>query len=286
MYFLSKKLYFISISGGKDSTSTIIYMLKNYPRHKLRFVFADTGWEHPITYEYIKYLESRFKIRILTVKSKRYDGMEALCIAKKMFPNRIKKFCTTELKIIPIKELYDKYKAKGYKIVSVVGVRAEESDKRKGENLWKTNFTNVPKHKEWSKLKKIKKSKAVKAYFSKENSVIIYQPIVYWTTQEVYNYHFTNKVELNPLYKMGCSRVGCYPCINANQFEIGMLDDVAIQKVKDLEVKVSAVTNNPKHATFFYSSSKPIEIEKIVSKYKYNGLGLNLGCINPYGACE
>ncbi|WP_294962367.1 hypothetical protein [Sulfurimonas sp.] len=85
---------------------------------------------------------------------------------------------------------------------------------------------------------------------------------------------------------MGCTRVGCYPCINANQFEIGSLDDEAIKKVKDLEYKVSLVTNISKNATFFYDKSKPLSITNIVSKYKYNGLGLELGCINPYGACE
>lgn len=281
-----KKLYFISMSGGKDSTATAIYMLKKYPKQQLRFIFADTGWEHPITYKYIKYLEKRLKIRILKVKSKKFKNMEDLCIAKKMFPNRLKKFCTTELKLVPILDLYNRYKAKGYRVISVVGIRKDESTKRKGEQLWKTNFTNAPKHGQWSKLKNIKKSKAVKNYYSQQNSITVYQPIVEWTVQEVYNYHFSNKVELNPLYKMGCSRVGCFPCINANQFEIGSLDDQAIKKVRDLEYQVSLVTSNSKNATFFYQNSKPLSIDKVVEKYKYNGLDLDLGCINPYGACE
>lgn len=281
-----KNLYIVSLSGGKDSTATAILMLKKYPKSKLRFVFADTGWEHPTTYEYLKYLESTLKIRILIIRSSKFKDMETLCIKKKMFPNRLRKFCTTELKIIPMQELYKRYKAKGYNIVAVVGVRQDESDKREPEQLWKTSFTNIPNFKQWLKLKNISKSKAVKNYYSKENSITIYQPIVYWTTQEVYSYHYENKVELNPLYKKGYTRVGCFPCINANIFEIGTLDQEAITKVRDLEAKVSAVTANPKNATFFHKHGKPIPIDRIYQKYQYNGLGLDIECINPYMVCE
>ncbi|WP_294962365.1 phosphoadenosine phosphosulfate reductase family protein [Sulfurimonas sp.] len=128
-----KKLYFVSMSGGKDSTATAIYMLKHYPRNKLRFIFADTGWEHPKTYEYIKYLEKRLKIRIFTVKSKKYNNMEDLCIAKKMFPNRVKKFCTTELKIIPIMELYTRYKDKVIELYQLLVLELMKVKKEKAK---------------------------------------------------------------------------------------------------------------------------------------------------------
>jgi len=279
------KIYFVSMSGGKDSTATAIYMLKNYPRNKLRFVFADTGWEHPETYKYLDYLEKRLNIRILKVKSKTFKDMETLCITKKMFPSRVRKFCTTELKIIPIQDLYNRYKAKGYKVVPVVGVRSEESKKREPEQLWKTNFTKVPQFKQWLKLKNISKSKSVKNYYNQENSITIYQPIVYWTTQQVYQYHYENKVELNPLYKMGCNRVGCYPCINANKFEIGTLNEEAIRKVRNLESKVQKVALKNKNSTFFYKRGV-IPIDELYEKYKYNSLGLDIECINPYMVCE
>jgi 3'-phosphoadenosine 5'-phosphosulfate sulfotransferase (PAPS reductase)/FAD synthetase len=57
----------VSVSGGKDSLATLLLAIeKKAPR--LQAVFADTGHEHPKTYEYIKYLsETVFPIQ--TIKS-------------------------------------------------------------------------------------------------------------------------------------------------------------------------------------------------------------------------
>ncbi len=264
-----KTLYFVSLSGGKDSTATAIFMLKKYSIKKLRFVFADTGWEHPKTYEYLEYLKKVLDIKIIVVNSEKYKDMETLCITKKMFPSRINKFCTTELKILPIQKLYKEYQTKGYKIISVVGVRKEESKARSGEGVWKFNFFNINKK-----------------HYTKRLGVYIYQPIVNWTTQEVYNYHFENKIEMNPLYKMGCTRVGCYPCINANVLEKGLLENSAIEKIRKLENKIGKMITKRENATFFYEKGKPLPIDKVVDKHKYNSLEFDLGCINQYGLCE
>jgi len=273
------------MSGGKDSTATAIYMLKRYKKSKLRFVFADTGWEHKDTYKYLEYLEKKLKIRIFRIKSEKYKNMENLCIEKKIFPNRIRKFCTIELKIVPLLNIFNRYKEKGFNVISVVGVRKEESKNREKENLWKTNFTKTPNFSQWKKLKNISKSKAVKSFYSKENSIVIYQPIVYWNTQEVYQYHYDNNVELNPLYKKGCSRVGCFPCVNANKFEIGILDNEAISRVRELEKAVGEISNS-KSPTFFYRKGESMKIDKIYEQYKFNSLELELNCINPYVVCE
>ena len=59
----------ISVSGGKDSAAMAIYFLKEAKLpNKLRYVFADTGWEHPDTYEYIETLEKCLEIKIERVK--------------------------------------------------------------------------------------------------------------------------------------------------------------------------------------------------------------------------
>jgi len=48
----------LSISGGKDSTAMWIWAVKEMGVEVIP-VFADTGNEHPLTYEYIDYLESK-----------------------------------------------------------------------------------------------------------------------------------------------------------------------------------------------------------------------------------
>jgi 3'-phosphoadenosine 5'-phosphosulfate sulfotransferase (PAPS reductase)/FAD synthetase len=43
----------VSVSGGKDSTATALLALDRHGRDRCRFVFADTGHEHPLTLEYL-----------------------------------------------------------------------------------------------------------------------------------------------------------------------------------------------------------------------------------------
>ncbi|MCZ4150195.1 hypothetical protein BZG21_38055, partial [Escherichia coli] len=48
----------VSISGGKDSAATLLLALEQNVSNLLA-VFADTGNEHEITYEYVRYLEDK-----------------------------------------------------------------------------------------------------------------------------------------------------------------------------------------------------------------------------------
>ena len=46
----------ISYSDGKDSTAMLLLAIEQQAEH-LQAVFADTGNEHPSTYEYVRYVE-------------------------------------------------------------------------------------------------------------------------------------------------------------------------------------------------------------------------------------
>ena len=65
--------YFIcSFSGGKDSVSLYLELTEEYGlKDKVLALFADTGWEHEITYKYVESLKARGwnikKIMILTM---------------------------------------------------------------------------------------------------------------------------------------------------------------------------------------------------------------------------
>ncbi|MDD1998083.1 phosphoadenosine phosphosulfate reductase family protein [Pseudomonas putida] len=45
----------VSVSGGKDSTALLLLAVERGAEN-LEAVFADTGHEHPQTYEYVRYL--------------------------------------------------------------------------------------------------------------------------------------------------------------------------------------------------------------------------------------
>jgi 3'-phosphoadenosine 5'-phosphosulfate sulfotransferase (PAPS reductase)/FAD synthetase len=71
----------ISVSGGKDSTATLLLALKNCPRESIIPIYMDTGNECQAVYDYLDYLE-----RALDIKIKRLcAGFEDEIAAKRMF---------------------------------------------------------------------------------------------------------------------------------------------------------------------------------------------------------
>ena len=296
-----KKVYLVSVSGGKDSQAAANFMLKNYPKDQLVFYFCDTGWEADETYQHIAYLEKAWGVKIHRVASEKYDGFEDLCEKRKGFPTRQGRFCTIELKLIPSINLIKSYKDAGYKVVNVVGVRADESKTKKlkkqkiingvvwwiqpardVENVWKSVFMGegLPKSK-----------KAIKQYYTKENAVTTYQPVVYWSARDVLEYNILSGTKNNPLYAKGHTRVGCMPCIMANNLEVGLLQDFHIARIKELEARVSSASNlnDGDKPTFFQNKSKDgrkQQIDEYARKRAYNTLGFELGCINQFGVCE
>ena len=51
------------MSGGKDSTAMAL-LAREREVDNIRYVFADTGHEHAMTYEYLDYLEDALGIKI------------------------------------------------------------------------------------------------------------------------------------------------------------------------------------------------------------------------------
>ena len=128
-----------------------------------------------------------------------------------MFPARIFRFCTQNLKIFPIQEWmeteYDGI------VVNAVGIRAEESKSRSklGE------YEDV----EWC---------------------ITWRPLLKWTIDDVIAIHKRHGLQPNPLYnKKGISRVGCWPCIFSRKSEIRAVAEMTperIDLIRDLESQV------------------------------------------------
>lgn len=249
--WLEGRPVFASISGGKDSTALGLWLMdQGIP---FTPIFLDTGWEHPETYSYISQVLAPLFGEFKILKNERYfkdlpgwrGGMEQLIRKKKMFPSGVVKFCTSELKVIPIQNFYAELRAElGVKPINALGIRAEESLKR-------------------SKMTEIEE----------QDEATVWRPLIRWTEAEIIELHHKHSIPPNPLYLRGASRVGCYPCIYARKHEIRHLalsDPERIEYIESLEREVNALRpEGSARATFFKSKRKDREPMGILDIVKW-----------------
>lgn len=261
----------VSVSGGKDSTATLLLAIEREIPN-LRAVFADTGNEHPDTYAYIEYLSGATGIQIQTIRADLAAQVERkkelvrgkwvnegavtpeeaeaicellvpsgnpfldLCMWKGRFPSRRAQFCTQELKQTPItQQVIQPLIDDGKEVISWQGIRWDESQVR-------------AKNTEWEE----------------KDDHFIYRPILALTAADTFAIHDRHGIEPNPLYKQGMERVGCMPCINVRKgelLEIYRRFPEQIARIAAWEKIVSAVSKR-KNSTWFHAGTDPTIAEK------------------------
>jgi 3'-phosphoadenosine 5'-phosphosulfate sulfotransferase (PAPS reductase)/FAD synthetase len=207
----------VSVSGGKDSTAMALHLRELGIAY--RAVFMDTGWEHEDTYRYLREtLEPLIGPITWICKKDKKTGEQVTMVdlirRKAMFPSRLKRFCTQQLKVFPIQGLcVETFEKTGHRPVNAVGIRAAESAPRAKMSEWE-----------------------------EQDEATIWRPILTWTLQDVIDIHAHHGVVPNPLYLRGASRVGCWPCIYARKGEIKTLarvDPARIELIRDLETEIT-----------------------------------------------
>ena len=124
--------YFVSVSGGLDSTALAIICSVNDPEYNWKYIFADTGDEFYQVYDHLDKMEKVLGIEIIRVKNEKYT-LKEYELKQKYFPSPKARFCTRMFKIQPIEEYLDNCGL--YKLA--IGLRYDE-DMRLG------NFKNAP----------------------------------------------------------------------------------------------------------------------------------------------
>jgi 3'-phosphoadenosine 5'-phosphosulfate sulfotransferase (PAPS reductase)/FAD synthetase len=254
----------ISVSGGKDSTALLLLAIERQPDN-MQAVFADTGNEHEITYEYVAYLnEHVFPIRTVVADFSRLMAGKVeyiakhweakgvaketceraiaalkptgnqfldMCLWKGMFPSRTRAFCSEELKRNPIiRQVQDPILATGDDVISWQGVRRDESIRRANLAENEHKLTHKGGGELWN-----------------------YRPILDWTAEDCFAMHKKHGIKHNPLYEMGMGRVGCMPCINCRKselLEISKRFPEAIDRIEQWEAAV-ALSCKAQEASFF-----------------------------------
>ena len=295
---IGDRVLVVSVSGGKDSTATCLYLRELGLEY--RAMFFNTGWEHASTYEYVNnYLPSVIgPIETLSrVPKMRTPEAEALarkyedrlgfaspmvrwCIHKGMFPSRVSRWCTQELKVSTAKDYLRNLEDEP---VNVVGIRAAESAARSRMPEW-----------EWFDA----------------GDCEMWRPIINWTFEDVIAIHQRHNVTPNPMYlgQNAAERVGCYPCIFSRKSEIkriAMNSPERIDLLADLEKDMHEIKAAKKaakgekirgeHTGWFWHQKESWPIHKVVqwAKTKRGGKQFELfdalpgeqGCVR-WGMCD
>ena len=263
----------VSVSGGKDSTALLLLAIERQPDN-LQAVFADTGNENQITYDYVQYLsESVFPIRTVRADFSRQivgkreyvltkwagkgvpdedirRAADALvptgnpfldmCIWKGRFPSSKAAFCSEELKRNPIiNQVQNPLLELGQDVISWQGVRRDESLNRKF----------LPEN----ECKSTHKTSGAELWN--------YQPILDWSAEDCFAMHRKHGIKHNPLYEMGMGRVGCMPCINCRKnelLEISKRFPGEVERISKWEEIVSLASKR-EQSTFFPSPTRNIK---------------------------
>ena len=92
----------VQFSGGKDSQACLIWAVKKYGKERITAVFCDTGWEHERTYKHIDDVCKILGVNLIILRNNKYKDFVDMSIKKTRFPSSTRRFCTSELKIIPM----------------------------------------------------------------------------------------------------------------------------------------------------------------------------------------
>lgn len=223
-----------------------MYLLAIELDRPFRAVMADTGWEHPATLEYVSNLPRMTGGPVVEIikadftatfarraeKARREGFIQRAEILERgptgsafvdsamfhgRFPSRRARFCTEELKIEPMQNQVLFPALRNGPVLHWLGERAEESP-----------------------------SRARKPRFIRDDAGWwTWRPLLRWTLEDVINVHKRHCIRLNPLYYMGCSRVGCWPCCMAGKADLRAAfkaDQDLRKRIEEAEALVGAAS--------------------------------------------
>lgn len=288
----------VTFSGGKDSLASLLWVREHITKN-FTTVFCDTGWEHPLTYEYIHRIADKLSLDLATLKSKKYDGMVDLARQKKRWPSTRGRFCTEELKTKTVIDyILDEVRDN---VMVVQGIRGAESPARAAMSKQCTYFKYYFEPYGFDKKGKPKKhsyrGRDVRAY-CKQFAADVQRPVFDWSAQQVINYILDAGLEPNPLYRMGYKRVGCWPCVMSSQqdiLNISRQSPERIEQIAALETEFGSSFFGPDKipARAITSGAKYPLIGDVVRYVEWQNATGSLfdddtatSCMSFYGLCE
>lgn len=234
-FLADNRPWVVAYSGGKDSTLVLqlvyemLLSLKPDQLKPVHIVSSDTRVEAPNIEDYLSnslwQLEQHAKtssldLTVHLVKPEIEDSFWSLLIGKGYPPpNRWFRWCTTKLKIKPVRKIIDEITAIHGSVILLIGTRKAESSNRSRQiDNRQYNSRGLNQHTEIA-------------------NALVLQPIIHWTNDDVWEYLFThnpapwgfNHDKMLELYRQansgecpvitdldtpscGGSRFGCWTC--------------------------------------------------------------------------
>lgn len=233
----------VGFSGGADSQACALWVRERFASEDIILLNSDAGGnESPITTGFIRWYSDTIH-PVVTVsaivadmgnkaRAKREElglsdddplTFDLLAILKGRFPSRKAQFCTEHLKLAPQRRWLDAHFppriVDGVRLPTdaferYAGVRRDESEHRKD---------------------------SAEREYDDFYGCWLNRPLATWSKPQVFDYLEAAGEEVNPLYRMGFSRVGCAPCINSGKDDIrqwAARDPAMIDKIRAWERRV------------------------------------------------
>lgn len=196
-------------SGGKDSQAMLIRLLAIVPRRQLMAIHADLSSkeqiEWPGTREHAEKQARDAGVAIVIAEAEKtllsmVENRHATRPSVPSWPSSSTRQCTSDLKRGPIEREIRRYmKEHGFsRVISAMGMRAEESPNRAKKETWRRNDGN---------------SKAGRIWYD-------WLPIHKLTTEEVFKTIEDAGQQPHPAYARGNERLSCVFCILSSKNDL------------------------------------------------------------------
>ena len=183
----------ISFSGAED---VVLIDMATKIRSDIKVFSLDTGRLHPETYRFIETVRKHYHIDIELLSPER-DALDSFVTRKGLF------------------SFYED----GHQ--ECCGIRKVEPLKRKLATLdaW---ITGQRKDQSLDTRQEIPEVQVDTAFSTADKALIKYNPLINWSSSQVWDYIEAHQVPFNPLHQQGFISIGCEPCTRAvlpNQHE-------------------------------------------------------------------
>ncbi len=185
----------VAFSGGKDSLVTLD-LVRTY-RPDVPILFNNTGVEYPETIRYIREISGLWSLDIIEARPGRTFWN---CAKEFGFPGGSKRgqnraYCCYWLKEKPFN----------------LAIRT---------NGWQGYFTGTTAAESYSRMFTARSHGT--CYRLKHEGIMKINPILYWTSSDVWRYILERELPYNKLYDRGAPRVGCMVCSAFKSWEVQM----------------------------------------------------------------